>query len=157
MKNCLMGYICYLLDLTLACATRTRRRCQYKIQSHCAILFRTWFWTFLNMIERGRSLFFPFSDVQDHYLWDTMSKFSPPLWHILPILHPLLLYLWRISHDIHQTACISMCLISLPLSSWYLGLKRHSVVFLFIFLLWWWCFWSILFGAMTWRVGRIYS
>ena len=74
MQNCLMGYIYFGLDLTLARSMHTRRRCQCKIQSHCAIFLGNWLWKVLNVIERDRSLFCPFSYVQDRYLCVTLSK-----------------------------------------------------------------------------------
>ena len=54
-QNCLIGYIYCGLDFNLSLSTHTLSRCQCQIQSHRAIIFGTWFWKVLNVIEYDRS------------------------------------------------------------------------------------------------------
>ena len=91
----------------------------------------------------------PSSPPSEKYLLDS-SPPPLPLTHF-PGLQPFLLILWRLSNGLYQTACILVLLVSLPSRLCSLGSNQHRVVF--IFLLWWWCFWSIYFGA-TASLGR---
>ena len=49
-QHCLMGYIYFGLDFSLAHTTHTRKRYQCQIQLHCATLFGMWLLKVLNVI-----------------------------------------------------------------------------------------------------------